>query len=714
MRFCAATTASLAPALAGLALLATLSPLAAVEPAPLPPVRPPAMTHDPASAGAPATTLPASPLPPSLDRQAGSGQPQATTPAPVAATPALTGQLARTDTASIGRLVEAYRREQFAVLKRNIDASTTGGLLSHWLYLRHGETPAGFAEIIAFFERYHGWPDADTLHRRAEADLWDRPQPAGVVLGYFSGRAPLTLEGRLALARAERQSGRAENARRRIQAIWLNERLGSGLESDILQTFGALLERRDHALRFHHRLMDGDTAAARRLLPYLEAQEKRLAEALLKAQTQDDAGAAAALSGDHPGVIFAKARLLRRAERFAAAAQVLQGAPRDPARLINPQAWWRERKILIRNLLDEGAHDAAYRTALDARPVDNEDMADVLFHRGWLALRYAGRPGEALEHFNAFSRTVSTPISRARGHYWTGRAQAALGRTDATRAAYEAAARLPFTYYGQLAMHELGREGIRLSPAPPVSSAERAQYEQRLDVQVLMGLIAADALYEAGALALAIAESGDVRLQSHVAGLMAEAGYHRYQVIIGKRGVAAGLPLEAHAYPVPAFAKARLHVEKALAYAIARQESEFNPRAVSHANALGLMQVLPETAARTARAAGLGYSRNRLVLDPAYNMTIGSHYLRQRLEQFGGSLPLAIAAYNAGENRVEEWLNRFGDPRGAKDAVDWVERIPFSETRNYVQRVLENLQIYRALLQQKPLAIRRDLYGGQG
>jgi soluble lytic murein transglycosylase len=697
--------------------LTPLNAAFAVDKAPLPPRKPSISAPINAASNTAETTVPdLAPMPPNR-RRLQTGQqtaPSSSASAHQQATPtrsnAPKANLRPASPARIAEIVQLSRDDNMAALKTISQTDKTlAGIIARWLYLRNDKTSASLNEILDFNKAYAGWPQDGALNKRLEQALFNERANAATVRANFSGRAPSTFEGRLAMALADGQNGQ-----KRLSALWRLEDLSVAQENTLIQNAGNKLSASDHEARFYNRMIAGDDTGARRAARHLGSSAKTRAMAHLKALAAGINGLSNLNNQDrsHAGGLFVMAQAYRRDGKYKQAAEIMAAAPKNTAALYNADGWWRERKILVRNLLDENLFKDAYQITLDARADDASDVADILFHRGWIALRYINAPSAALEHFSQFKRNVFTPISLARADYWLGRTYQELSNTGAAQAAFQAAARYNFTYYGQLAMTELGQSRIRLKSKPGVSASDKANFDTRLDITVLKALISADALFEAGALALNIAEAEqNITLRSYIAGLMASANYHRYQVIIGKRALADNQPMEAHAYPAPSFGQTRLYEEKALIYAIARQESEFNPAAISRADARGLVQVLPETARRTAQNAGLPYNKARLLSDPAYNMQLGSYYLNTRIAQFGGSLPMAIAAYNAGENRVEEWLTRFGDPRRSKDAIDWVERIPFGETRNYVQRVLENLQVYRALLEDKPINIKRDLYG---
>jgi soluble lytic murein transglycosylase len=389
--------------------------------------------------------------------------------------------------------------------------------------------------------------------------------------------------------------------------------------------------------------------------------------------------------------------LLRRADRIAEAGALLIGAPRDPDRLGDLDEWWVERRLTARKLLDIGDARTAYRVVRDAVPPTKDNYRiEHEFTAGWIALRFLNDPASAAQHFARIARVATNPISLARAGYWQGRAAEAANRTQEARTFYQAAARWPTAYYGQLARARLGLSDI---PLAHPANAQRAAPPSEI-------ARAAELLYAAGERDLLVPfmadvpdKSDDVTTLVQLAELASRHGDARSVLLVGKTALGRGMRFDHHAFPtvgLPRFKPIGADVEPAIVYAIARQESAFNPRVVSSANAMGLMQVTPAAGRHIARKFGITYDQKRLLNDTVYNVQMGAAEIGDVVDRYRGSYILAFAAYNAGSGRVKEWIERYGDPRDSQmDAIDWVERIPFSETRNYVQRVMENLQVYR-------------------
>jgi soluble lytic murein transglycosylase len=363
--------------------------------------------------------------------------------------------------------------------------------------------------------------------------------------------------------------------------------------------------------------------------------------------------------------------------------------------------WWRERRVLARKLLDLGKFQTAYQVVRDAaRPATESYRADFHFMSGWIALRYLNDPATARAHFAHIDDGSSNPIVLARANYWRGRVAEAIGENDEMRVSYEAAARHPTAYYGQLARAKLGLDRIELR-APPLHAGP-ADVPAPLDERVR----AADMLYTLGERDVVLyfvtdlaEESADVAALVGLGELTGRRDHSRAMLQIGKAALARGLALDPYAFPtigIPQHSPIGPEIERSVIYSVARTESAFDQRDKSSANAVGLMQVTPEAGRDTAKRFGVAYDWDRMVSDPVYNTQMGAAELSALLREYNGCHIMTFAGYNAGRGRVREWVKQYGDPRDPNvDAIDWVERIPFAETRNYVQRVMENLQVYR-------------------
>ncbi|MGJ4928050.1 transglycosylase SLT domain-containing protein [Bradyrhizobium sp. HKCCYLS2038] len=622
-------------------------------------------------------------------------------PAAVAAT----SSTSESDKEALGNVIELVRKRKpdDATQVEQAISDPVARKLAEWVILRSDNNNASVERYRAFITANPSWPSQSFLRRRLEAALWDDKRDDAVVWSWFENESPLSAKGRFALARVMLNRGDRANAERLVREAWRGDAMSEDTENNILDQFGPLISGGDHkarmdtllygseheaALRAAKRLGSGYVALAKaRIAAYRKAANSR---ALLDAVPHE-------LHGD-AGYMFSRIQLLRRDEKFTEAAQLMLSAPKDPGRLHNLDEWWIERRLLARKMIDSGDYRSAYLIARDAA-LPNRDIykTEQEFTAGWIALRFLNDPQTAAQHFARIGVGSVNPTTLARAGYWQGRAAEAMGRAQEARAAYTSAAEQSTSYYGQLARAKLGLPQLGLNGAP----TGRGRGVERLEV-----VRAAQLLYELDEGEVAIpmfADMGDNGDPDVLVGLAEIAGRHsdaRAMLLVGKAALNRGLPFDHYAYPVngiPAFRSIGPEVEQSVIFSIARQESAFNQAVVSPAQAYGLMQVTPDAGRYVCKRAGVSFDLNRMKTDPVYNAQLGAAELGGLLEDYRGSYIMTFAAYNAGRGSVKKWIDRYGDPRDPKvDAVDWVELIPFAETRNYVQRVMENLQVYRA------------------
>jgi soluble lytic murein transglycosylase len=470
-----------------------------------------------------------------------------------------------------------------------------------------------------------------------------------------------------------------------------------------LDLFGALLTPGDQKARMDLLLYGSEQDAGLRAAKRLGANEVALARARMAAYRKAANTRALLEAVPHelhsdPGYIFSKIQLLRREENFAEAAKLMLDAPKEPGRIYNADEWWVERRLLSRKMLDVGEFRTAYLIARDAAlPARDIYRTEQEFTAGWIALRFLKEPAIAAQHFARIGVGSVNPTALARAGYWQGRAAEAAGRSQEARNAYAAAAEHSTSYYGQLARAKLDLPQIELKGVPTAHGRSIERLEIVRAVQLLYAL---DEREIAVPIFADVGENGDSDALLGLAELASRNDDARAMLLVGKGALNRGLPFDFYAYPVsgiPPFKTIGPEVEQSIVFAIARQESAFNPNVVSPANAYGLMQVTPDAGRYVCKKYGASFDANRLKNDPVYNATLGAAELGGLIEDYRGSYIMTFAAYNAGRTSVRKWIERYGDPRDPKvDAIDWVEQIPFAETRNYVQRVMENLQVYRA------------------
>jgi soluble lytic murein transglycosylase len=408
-----------------------------------------------------------------------------------------------------------------------------------------------------------------------------------------------------------------------------------------------------------------------------------------------------------------KAQALRRQNRSAEAANVLLAESSSDAE-VKPDGWWEERRVNAYAALKNGKPEVAYALAAKPGALSINATKDAAFLAGWLALRELNDPKRALAHFQELAKAADGPLSRARGEYWLGRTYEALADPASAELHYRAASRYVDTFHGQLALLRLDPSVNTLKITPPAeptadeiarftgSEAVRAAaiaHKASLDISIRRVFL--------NQLRLHMQSEAEVAMLAHLAQALGDT---QAAVHIGKAAIARGMNLLYYAYPVqalPQYTPLRRPPEAAFILGIARQESEFDTTTLSGAGARGLLQVMPVTARHVCSDYKIKCDIPRLMKDPAYNTMMGSAYIADRMREFGGSYVLTLAGYNAGPGRAREWIKEFGDPRdGNVDPIDWIHRIPIEETREYVQKVLSNIQVYRARLGDEAHALR--------
>jgi soluble lytic murein transglycosylase len=613
------------------------------------------------------------------------------------------------DIAAIKRVIELARhgkQGEASELKQKM-ADPVARKLAEWIILRSDDNGVSFDRYIAFMNGNPSWPSIPMLRRKAEAALFEDHRDGATIRAFFAEEKPSTAKGKFALARALLAQGDRTGAAALARDAWRKDSFSHDVETTALANFEELLTKADHKARMDCQLYAHETEAALRAAQRLGGHEAAIVKA--RAAVSHKASNAQALleavpSEAHkdPGLNFSRILWLHQKEQYSEAAQLMLAAPNDPALIHDTDQWWVARRQLARKLLDLGDFKSAYLIARGAAlPTKENYRAEHHFTSGWIALRFLNDPETALTHFSRIPESITNPIALARAGYWQGRAAEAMGRRQDARAYYEAAARYSTAYYGQLARARLGLPEIVLHTAAepsPERRAELARLEVGRAVEILYTLNERDLILP---IMVDLAERAqDIGALTALAEIARRHDDPRAMVLLGKAAMARGLAFDFYAFPssgVPSYGPVGPDVERSVLYSIIRQESEFNPKDVSSAKAMGLMQVTPDAGRYVASKFHAKYDQKRLLNDSPYNLAMGAAELGELIQDYRGSYILAFVGYNAGRGRVKEWVARYGDPRDPSiDPVDWVERIPFSETRNYVMRVLENLQVYRA------------------
>jgi len=586
-----------------------------------------------------------------------------------------------------------------------------------WAIAVSGQSAVPAAELATARQSLMTWPARSDIDANYEQALYRENSTADTVLEVFSKTLPSTPQGMVILARAALAKGDQPRATRIVRTFWHEKTFAPALEKAVLDEFGSLLDAKDHYQRMVHLLFEEKFDQAKPFAAMIKADSLFEAFAATARKSKDRTKLLAAVEATwrkDPAFVYASVKQLRQARKYQDAAALLETMPRDRSRLGDADAWWVEARIVSRALMDEGRAKQAYALATSHLAETPDDIVEAEFHAGWYALRGLNDPQKAEPHFRSLLAASTKAHDQARGYYWLGRA-AQAGGPGIAKDFYRQAAFYPATYYGQLAASKLG---VHIAPADRYQGSLDigTAFANRPEMQAIALLEKAGEDGRARRLYLALAKMlespselqalGDIALEKHGASLA---------LAVGKAALRQGHDPGLAAFPLGAIPDSAdiSGAGKALAYAIARQESAFNPQAISPADARGLLQILPATARKVAAKYQLAYADEKLIDDPAFNATLGSHYLGEQIDKFDGSYILTFAAYNAGPGRIPQWIKRYGDPRGKSidQAVDWVESIPFQETRDYVQRVMENFQVYKTLLNE-PADIATDLTAG--
>jgi soluble lytic murein transglycosylase len=577
----------------------------------------------------------------------------------------------------------------------------------------------GFYDLDRARRELNGWPRGPRRQAAAEKLLPTAGYSPADTIAWFGGQPPQTADGALALAMAQRSNGQDQAAASTIRSWWRDKVFEADAQARILAQFGGVLTAADHARRADILLYGQQGPAARDLMRLLTGDDLAAANARValrsNARNADELyetlPAALQIS---PGVAFERAANLRRRDQQGAAIELVRyfgSPPTDEA----ATRIWIERRALIAWALRAGNSRAAYDAASDSGITAGADAAEAEFYAGWLALNRLKNPSLAEGHFAALAGIGSSPITRGRALYWQGRTAEAAGDVVAAAGYYGDGARYQTTFYGQLAAEKAGVRTLTLGKDPAISPEHRARFEANELVRAARLLNAAGATDLFNAFVLYMDDVLDTAEdQALLVDLALGAGNQDLAMRAARTAATRGFILPERAYPLVAPPSVLTSAEPAFSLSIARQESNFDPNARSGVGARGMMQLMPATARLTARKMGEPYSDARLT-EAGYNMRLGATYLGDMVDNFSGSYAMAAAAYNAGPGRPREWVSFCGDPRaGGSDPLDFIECIPFSETRNYVMRTLETTLVYRARLNggATPMSLSSDLKRG--
>jgi len=634
------------------------------------------------------------------------------------------------DLVLLNRALEAADQNQWGQVRSFLSrlGDPAAQALVRWRIATNGNAGTGFSDLMAATEEFKGWPDGSQILDQIESTITRSPMTAAERIAWLTARGPQTGDGILALADAYNSQGLREDMQRVIATAWRTRAMTPATVQAIQSAYGSMLSAEDYYGRADMFLWRGDTKSAQALLPKLSSDRKAVVEAriaLMRSAKNVDklVNAVPAPYTDDPGLLYERARWNERRGRQAEELNLLLRINGEGAPQAGREDIWGEKQSVMRRMIREKNYATAYQLAAGHGLTSGEAFRDAEWIAGWLALSKLGDAVRAEAHFRTFAGGVQTPISVSRAQYWLGEALKAQGKTEDANAAYSLAAAYPYVFYGQLAAEKIrdvkpDAVVINFPPVPTPTDDERAAFARRPGVRaaILVAETGRLDLFERFCFALddVLETPAEHQMLFDIA-----AGYLEMRAAVrgAKAGLGRGLVAPDAVFPVVSLPPSPRSgsAEPAMVLALTRQESEFNHRAISGADARGLMQMIPRYAQAEAKMVGLPFRSSWLTDDPQYNLRLGRGFLDDLVDDFGGSYILAAAAYNAGPSRARQWIKDFGDPRAGTDPIDWIESIPFSETRNYVQRILENTQVYRYRLSGQPTTIRltEDLHRGR-
>lgn len=604
-----------------------------------------------------------------------------------------------------------------AAMERIGDA--TARRLVLWALIDTSGAQLTLADLAPAKRDLAAWPRAGSRHSDAEAALDRAMADPATVLAFFDGSAPETAAGAVALAGALEASGRVADAQALVRDWWRTRAFDVDTQNRILARWSGWLTQADHDARLNQLLLGPHGPATRAMAGLASPERRAVAEAVFALRTayQPDAivaGLSPAQAGD-PAVVLERVRLLRSAGREAEGFAQLAGLPPAPTHDAGQDTLWSERRNYFIDALEQRNWQGAYHAMAGHGFPGGERKVDAEFFAGWVALTKLNDPARAEGHFETLRQSSQTPITQGRANYWLGRVAEARGDAATAQARYAEGARHIQSFYGQLSAEKVGITTLTLPPEVEITDADRARFETLELVRALR------ILGEAGEMSLfrvftyqlddQLTEAADF---AQLIDVSRAYGDQFASMMAGRAASQRGIILPERQYPIRIPEQRPGSATLPFTLAITRQESSFDPAVVSSAGARGMMQFLPSTAQGVARRLGMPYAPDRL-FDPDYNMTLGSYHLGELMSRFGGSMLLTAVGYNAGPGRPPQWVARCGDPRGGQvDPVDFIECTPFTETRNYMMRVMENHSIYKARLNggSAPLTLSADIAAG--
>jgi len=584
-----------------------------------------------------------------------------------------------------------------------------------WLYLKERGNRATFNDYQNFIDKNPDYPRIGRLRYLAEHKIISENTSPKSIIRWFDNTVPLSGTGKIKLGEAYLKINEIELGTNLVKNGWVIADLTKSEVRYYRKKFRKILKTKDHLKRADYLAWNNQYWDLKRMLPYLPKKEKLLYNARFILMT-NSYGVDKAIS-DVPeelindlGLQFNRLKWRTRRNRLEGSLEILRKFHGEET-LVYPELWWKLRENITRDLIYEKKYSLAYEVSSNHHLIEGPEFADAEWISGWLALSFLDKTELSIQHFENFYNNVGYPISLARGAFWLGLAHEKNNNLDKAKRYFKEGSKFTNTYYGQLSFNKikLGQD-FKLSTEHKISEGYEKEFNKnklirhvRLLKEMDKTKFSKDILKHLSNLNV---EKGSEIL---AAKLSTEVGRFDYAIQISKQASYEKRFINMFNYPVieiPKEINKKQMPSQELLLAIIRQESEFDARANSHVGAQGLMQIMPSTAKLVARNLKITYSKNLLKADTSYNIKLGTYYFNSLLEDYDGVFPFAIGAYNAGPNRIKSWVKRYGDPnKGDINFIDWIELIRFKETRNYVQRVIENINVYKYTLNKDPIKI---------
>lgn len=580
-----------------------------------------------------------------------------------------------------------------------------------WMYLKEPSNNLTFQDYKKFIDKNPEWPRINRLRYLAEHKINFKNVKPKEVLKFFEKKEPLSGYGKIKLGEAFLTKGNTKKAHDLIAEGFKTANLSSVEHRYLNKKFRNLLTKEDYIERAKYLAWEQDFYELRRTLRYLPSGYKELYFARFALMTRsygvDSAIAKVPTQFKNDiGLQFDRAKWRRKRGRYDSALEIINNLPQDPKLLVKPDLWFKEKFIIARSRINKKRFAEAYGLLINHGVLDSGNLAEAEWHAGWLALRFLNKPEAAVQHFKTMHEGVNYPISKSRAAYWVGKAYEQLGKDQNAKDWYKKSSVFNTTFYGQLASAKINKNDFKVKNSYTFSEED---YKKLLKTDLARAVIllseldmtqkGKDILRHLGS------EERSIKEQVLAGKLSQQVGRLDFAIQIAKQTSYQNKNLLELNYPIietPKVVSKRTILPQEVILSLIRQESEFDRDANSWVGAKGLMQIMPATGRLVSKQAGLRYSRSRLIEDEFFNLQLGCYYISGLNDEFNGAIYMAFAGYNAGPHRVRRWVKRFGDPRkGEIDPIDWIELIPFTETRNYVQRVIENIQVYKYVINKK-------------